>query len=367
MGVKTLTKYHFKEYIFYTFIFYAIFSILITLIQGIFRLQKFITFNPLFHQIILFFILIYLQLIPFCLPLASFLGVMFAVHRFKEDRELLGFYSLGFCTKDLIIPLILFGILIFFLVFVFNFWILPNSKHTLKLMKYELMKAQFNKSFPSKKPIPIASNYVLYVEKDKKTPQKHKFKEVLLYNQVNKKTYLFISKTGILIPNKRIFILKNGWCFSLENKKKLIEIIRFKTYQFKISLKGVKSHPSFSRGEQTFSELKYKIKTLKPGSLDYYSYLDEYWSRFLYPLSIFFLIFEAFIIAQNLSTSYKFLLFFIGIGCYTLFYVFYDLFLSLGKNGTIPPPYNFLVFYGITYLTLLLQIFVFSRKKEVYL
>jgi len=362
----TLTKYHLKEYSFYTLVFYLIFSILITLIQGILRLQKFIDLSPPFHKIVQFFILMYFQLIPFTLPLASFMGVIFAIHRFKEDRELLGFYSLGFSTKDLVKPLVLFGILAFILVFIFNFWVLPLSKRTLRLMKYQLMKAEFSKPFPSKKPIPIASNYVLYVKRDKRRKGKHELKYVFLYNQANKNTYLFVAENGTLIPREKTLILENGWSFSLEEKK-TIGIIRFKRYQFKLPLKTVNSKPSFSRGEQTLKELTQKIKKSKPGSTDYYSYLDEYWSRFLYPLSIFFLIFEGFVIARWIGTSHKFLLFFIGVGSYTLFYIFYDLFLSLGKNGRLTPPYNFLIFYIVTFFVLLIQILIFSRKKEVYL
>ena len=91
--MKIFWKYHLREYFFYTFTFFVIFSVIITLIQGVNKLQGFLELNPSLKVIFQIFIFIFLQLLSFVYSLSAFMGVLFAIHRLKYEKEVLAFYS----------------------------------------------------------------------------------------------------------------------------------------------------------------------------------------------------------------------------------------------------------------------------------
>ncbi|NPA40168.1 MAG: YjgP/YjgQ family permease [Thermodesulfobacteria bacterium] len=364
--MKTFIKYYLKEYFFYTFIFFAVFSVLITLVQGILKLQKFIELAPSFHEIIHFFVLMYFELVSFSLPLAGFMGILFAIHRMKEDKELLGFLSLGFSFSDLFKPLFLFAVILWWITFIFHFWVLPVSKKSLKIMKYELLKKQMIRPFPAKTPVPITSKDVLYLQKDQKKDGIHQLKKVFLYQQGRDKVYLFIADSAKIDVNARRIILYRGWGFSSSNGVK--EVFKFGEYGFFLPIQNLPSKPSFSRGEHTFSELRQAISKMKKGTKDYYSYLTEYWGRFFYPLSVLFLSIQAFFMGIKVRTSHRFALFFSGIGVYLSFYILFDTTASFAKNGKFKPFLSFFSFYAVVLIFLIFEGILFLKKKrEVFL
>ena len=360
--MKTFIKYHIKEYFFYTFLFFGVFSVLITLVQGILKLQKFIELAPSFHEIIHFFVLMYFELVSFSLPLAGFMGILFAIHRMKDDKELLGFLSLGFSFFDLFKPLFLFALLLGGITFFFHFWILPYSKKYLKIMKYELLKKQMTRPFPAKAPVPITSKDVLYLQQDQKKNGIHKLKRVFLYQQGKKRTYIFIANSAKININKRRMILYQGWGFSSSNSVK--EVFKFDEYGFFLPLQKLPPKPSFSRGEHTFFELKKAISSMKKGTKDYYAYLTEYWGRFFYPLSVIFLSIQAFFMGVKVKTSHRFALFFSGVGVYLAFYILFDTTASFAKNGRIEPILSFISFYLVVFTLLIFEGILFLKKKR---
>ncbi len=360
--MKVFLKYQLKEYFLYTFSFFFGFSIIITLIKGIFTLQKFIDLNPNLLNILEVFVLIFFQFIPFIYPLSAFMGVIFSIYRLKDEKELLAFYSLGFSLKDFLRSLSVFVFISFIITFLANFWLLPWSKRTEKIIKVGLIKKQINQPFPVKKPIPLGRNYILYVKFSQKKGDIHRFKRVFLLKKCRNKRMIFITRAGYLSIGKDIFELNQGWGFSLDKDNNL-EVLKFKDYRFLIPLKKFKSIPYFSRGEKTFSELKKALKKIPPKTSEYYKYLKEYYSRLLYPFSIIFLILQAFLLGFWLRSSHKFLVFFIGIGVYLIFYLIYQFLVSLGENGKIYPLFSFLIFYGFMSLVILLELMFLKKKK----
>ncbi len=360
--MKIFLKYQLKEYFFYTFSFFFGFSAIITLIKGIFTLQKFIELNPSLFHIFAIFILIFLQFISFIYPLSAFMGVIFTIYRLKDEKELLAFYSLGFSLKDFLRPLGIFMGISFIITFVANFWILPWTKRTQKIIKIDLIKKQFKRPFPAKKPVPLGKIYVLYVKNSQKKGDIHKFKKVFLFKKTGEKKMLFLTKEGYLSVKDNIFELDQGWAFSL-NKAENIEVLKFKNYKFLVSLKELAKIPYFTRGEKPFLELKEELKKIPPKTSRYYRYLTEYYSRILYSFSIIFLILQAFLLGFCLRSSHKFLIFFIGIVVYLLFYLTYQFLVSLGENGRLYPLLSFLVFYTSVSLLLFVQIAILKKKK----
>ncbi len=360
--MKIFLKYQLKEYFFYTFSFFFGFSVIITLIKGIFTLQKFIELNPSLFHIFIIFILIFLQFISFIYPLSAFMGVIFAIYRLKDEKELLAFYSLGFSLKDFLKPLSIFMVISFIITFVANFWVLPWAKRTQKIIKIDLIKKQFKHPFPVKKPISLGNNYVLYVKKSQKKGDIHKFKKVFLFKKTGDKKMLFLTKEGYLSVKDNIFELDQGWAFSLD-KEENIEVLKFKNYKFLIPLKKLTSIPSFSRGERPFLELKKELEKIPSKTSRYYRYLTEYYSRILYPLSIIFLILQGFLLGLYLKSTHKFLIFFISMGVYIIFYLAYKFLVSLGENGKLYPLLSFLGFYILVSFLLFIEIAILKKKR----
>jgi len=362
--MKTFLKYQLREYFFYSSSFFIIFNSIITLIVGILNLQKFIELNPSLYHIFCNFGLLFVELTTFTLPLSTFMGVLFALHRFKDEKELLAFYSLGFSSKELLKPLYLFIFFSFVITFVSHFYFLPRAKKKQKIIKIELIKKQLTHPFPVKKPIPLGKNYILYVSSSKKKKEVHRFKKVFFLEKGKEKSYVFITKEGKFLPKEKIFELVEGWGFSLD-KKKNIEVLKFKNYKFIVNLKNLTETPSFSREEHTFLELKSALNRIKKGTTKYYKYLTEYYGRIFYPFSIFFLLLQAFLLGLWIKTSHKFFLFFAGVFVYLLFYVCYDFWVSLGENGKIYPLYSFFLFYFLISIILLLEFLIFKKQKGV--
>jgi len=364
--MKIFWKYHLREYFFYTFTFFVVFSVIITLIQGVNKLQGFLELNPSFKVIFQIFIFIFLQLLSFVYSLSAFMGVLFAIHRLKYEKEVLAFYSLGFSFKDFLKPLLIFSLISVIITFLFHFFLLPWAKKNIKLIKMALVKAQIEKPFLAKKPIPLGEKYCLYVIKSKKVDKAYYFKNIFLLEKKEKKKGFFISKEGDFSPKENLFTLVKGWGFFVDSQNN-IEVLKFDSYEFKIDLKKIGKGLYFKRGEKSFLELKKDIKKLKPGTSRYFRYLNEYYKRFFFPLSILFLIFQAFFLGIYVKTSHRFLIFFIGISIFLIFYIVYNFFSSLGENGKIFPLWSFLIFYLLISILLIFQYLSLKKKEELYL
>ena len=365
--MKTFWKYHLKEYFFYTLTFFTVFGVIITLVQGIIKLQEFLELTSSFKLIFQFFLLIFFQLLSFIYTLSAFMGVLFAIHRFKYEREVFAFYSLGFSLKDLFKPLLLFALISLVITFLMHFFLLPWAKKKAKLIQINLLKVQLEKSFPEKRPVSLGKNYYLYVMKSKKVDNTYHFKSIFLMEkrQEGKKGF-FISQNGSYFPKENLFTLIKGWGFFVDPQRN-IEVLKFVDYKFKLDVKNLGKELYFKRGEKSFSELKEEIKKLKPGTSRYFKYFKEYYQRFFFPLSVLFLIFQAFFLGIYVKTSHKFLLFFIGITVFLIFYILYNFFSSLGENGKIFPLWSFIIFYLLISFLLVFQYFGFKKKKEFYL
>ncbi len=365
--MKIFWRYHLREYFFYTLTFFIIFGIIITLVQGILKLQDILVLNPSIKVIFQFFIFMYFQLISFIYTLSAFMGVLFAIHRLKYEKEILAFCSLGFSLRDFLKPLFIFSIISLLITFLAHFFLLPWSKRNVKLIRIALVKARIKKPFPEKRPISFGKNYFLYVLKSKKKNKIHFFKNIFLLKmkQEGKKGF-FIAQEGSYAPKEKFFTLVNGWGIFVDSRNN-IEVLRFSDYKFRLNIKNLEKGLYFKRGEKSFSELKKELKRLKPGTPKYFKYFEEYYERFFFPISVVFLILQAFFLGIYIKTSHRFLLFFIGIVVFLIFYIGYSFFASLGENGKLFPLWSYSIFYILIYFMLIFQLFILKKKRELYL
>ncbi len=360
--MQTFLKYHIKEYLNYTLLFFIVFILIISLIKWVLVVEKLIEFNPSFFNLVVIFLLILIQFISFTLPLSAFMGVLFSLHRMGVENEILGFYTLGLSIKDFLKPLLLFAFIVFVLTFINRCYILPRVKRTQKLIKIELIKKQMSQPIPSKKPYPLGKNGFIYVVNSKKEGNENKLEGIFfLTRREPQKTGIFIAKDGAIIYKKNLFILNNGWGF-FRDVKKNIEILKFEKYILKISFSNSVKSLYFKRGEKTLKELKNDIKKITSKERRY-RYLTEYYHRFLYAFSVILLTISAFILSFYMKVSHKFLIFFLGMGFYLIFYTIYDFLISLAESGKIHPLMAYLIFYGL-FIILLSFMYLRVKKKQ---
>ncbi len=360
--MKIFFKYILKEIIYYTLIFWSIFCVKVSLIKGVLVIEELIDLNPSLETTLKVLILIFFQLIPFTLPLGSFMGILFAIHRFVFEKEMLGFLSLGFSLQDFIKPLTVFSAIIFFLTFLSHFFLLPYAKRHQKLTKMELIKAQSYQEIQPKKPFLLSEKCLIYVTNSQKKENYLELKGIFFmdYSQPQKKIF-FLSQGGGLFLDKGILFFYNGFGFFLEKDKDL-KVLKFEKYFTKIVISSSLERLYFTRGEQTISELKQELKRLDKNSKNYFKYLTEYYQRFCYAFSVIFLIFSAFLLNFYLKSSHKFWTFLFGIIFYLLYYLLYNFFVSISETGRIHPLISFLIFY--TFLTFLVLLKFFFIKKR---
>lgn len=367
--MKIFEKYHLKEYFFYTLIFFVIFGAIITLIQGIIKLQEFLELTSSFKIIFQLFLFVFFQLLSFTYTFSAFMGTLFAIHRFKYDKEILAFFSLGYSLKDFLKPLLIFALISFLITFLIHFFLLPWSKKKVKLIQIDLIKAHLTTSFPEKRPISLGKNYSLYVRKSKKVDDTYYFKNIfLMRKESERKKGFFISQEGEYSPKENTLTLVKGWGFFIDSEGN-VEVLKFGDYKFKLedTTRNLEEKLYFKRGEKSFFELREELKRLNPGTSNYFKYLNEYYQRFFFPLSVLFLIFQAFILGMNIKVFHRFLLFFIGVVVFLIFYVLYNFFSSLGENGRLFPLWSYIIFYLLISVFLVMQYFGFKKKRDFYL
>jgi len=361
--MSTFFSFIFKENLLHTLLFLFTFLFLLTLIMGTLNLSEALELNPSFPFVLKTYLLTSLQLLSFLLPLSSFLGVLFTFQRLKEERELLALFSLGYTLKDLLKPLSLFLLLFFLLTFLSHFYLLPLSKRVIKEEKIRLAEGLFQGEIPLKRPFPLTKDFYLYVKDSQKVDSQNHLKGVLLLQRRSQESRgVYLAKQGLLDLKSGSFHLKEGYLFLLE-KYQISEILKFKTYDFRVELKELQRRDYYiKRGEMTLSELKAELKNLKPPSEKYFRYLSEYYHRLLYALSTFPLLFQALLLSLLLKPQTRFILFLLGLAFYLAFYFLYNFFISLGETGKIFPLYSHLLFH-LLFTGLLLLEYQLLKKR----
>ncbi len=265
---------------------------------------------------------------------------------------------------DLLKPLYNFYGDYFFRNSLFQIYINPFAKRTIKETQIKLAESFFENPISPKKPVALTETFYLYVaQAEKKNSEQYLKRVILLERKSPKEKGIYLAKEASMNLNKGNFLLQDGFVFIITDYKNT-NILKFKEYALTISREFLKK-PDFyiKRGEMTFSELKENIKTSKPGSEKYYRYLSEYYQRIFYAFTVLPLLLQAILLGLIFKPQNRFLLFFTGLAIYLLFYFLYNFFISLGENGKINPLYSHLYFNGFLFLLIFLE-FKFLKNRE---
>lgn len=361
--MKLFTIYLWREFSFFGGFFFLILTFLFTIIVGTLNLREFLSLTPSLFTIFKVYLLTLVQLFSFVLSMSSFLGLLFAFQKLKEEREFLALLSLGYTVRDFIKPLFVFILVIVLLTFLSHFFLLPYSKRILKETQIDLLKGIAESELPVKKPVILSGDFYLYVKASQRGDNKHHLHGVLLLEKKGEKERgIYLAREALWDTERANILLKGGSAFYQKNYQEF-EILSFKEYSLQLSQEALKREDLYiKRGEMTYSELRSKIKELSKDSARYHRYLSEYYQRLLYSFSIIPLLIQAFFLGLYLKSHNRFILFITGALVYTSYYLGYTFLISLGEKGSIYPLYSHLIFNGLFYILLLLQ-WQFLKKR----
>ena len=184
---------------------------------------------------------------------------------------------------------------------------------------------------------------VLYIEKvDDKTMTLNK---VFVADERDPKTEtVILAKKGRLIrdPGRRVLVLRlfDGVIDRLAMDYSQTETINFRTYDLKVNVHHMVAQRKAQgrhREELTMTELAAKLKTMKPGTVDYYLYFMVYHERLSIPfacLSLGLLGVALGIQSRARRTSSGLIL---AVSAFLSYYLLYVAAKGLGETGLYPP------------------------------
>jgi len=363
--MKLFYTYHIKEFLFYTFIIFFLVLLFVGTIRATLAFAELTQFDLSLSNILLIFFTSFGEISAFSLLFASYLSVLFVVQRMKYEREILGFFSLGYSLKDFLKTIFLFSFFAFLFLLFLTIGVVPKSKRMQKELKINLFKSMIESKIPERSPFPIGKETFLYVKKTIENSTVRLY-DVFLLEESHDKRGIYRAKSGIFDQKNGKLSLEDGSAFFLDQKGRL-EIIKFKYYEVSLKVEELKKEDYYiKRGEMSLKELKYYIQK-ESDKKKIYRYMAELYGRFFFPLTSFLLLIQAFFLGLIIHAPQRTLLFIIGSLFYFLFFGFYNFCTSLSEAGKFHPLVGFIFFFVGTSLIIGISYGYIIRKGIAYL
>ncbi len=233
--MKLIEKYIIKQLAISSFL-------LVTLIISIFGLSKSVQLIELSINrglpFVYFLKLIFFSLpsiIPIILPIVISLAILFTYSRMRNDSELIIMESAGISLRQLIRPVILFGMFLSIVSFTFTVLISSSSNKNFKLLLYTI-KNKYSTSLLEEGTFnTIGKNYTIFIKKRDNTG---KLENVFIHDSSDKsKPTTLIAEKGSLIESNSFtkILLENGTQHFFSNENKKLSVLYFEKYLMNIS------------------------------------------------------------------------------------------------------------------------------------
>ena len=307
--MKLIEKYIIKQLATSSFL-------LITLIISVFALSKSVQLIELsinrglpfsfFLKLIMFSLP---TVIPIILPIVISLSILFTYTRMRNDSELIIMESAGISFKELIRPVILFGILLSIISFIFTLNISSSSNKNFKILLYTI-KNKYSTSLLEEGTFnTIGKNYTIFI---KKRNNNGKLENVFIHDSSDKdKPTTLIAEKGSLIDSDSFtkILLENGTQHFFSNENKKLSVLYFEKYLINIS---DNSKSSFKRNwkspsERNLNELLNPDLSNGDDKNNLQAFKAEFVQRFALPINIitFSFLIVSFIVSQKFSRIEK--------------------------------------------------------------
>ncbi len=140
--MKILTRYILKEILIFFGISLAAFLGVLLTVQMLRMANLIISKGILLSQIGLVFVSIIPRFLEFALPMATLLGVMLAFARLSGDSEIIVIRAIGISLKQMLKPVIIFGVMMSLLTLYVSIELKPWGASTLKRVLFEIARTK---------------------------------------------------------------------------------------------------------------------------------------------------------------------------------------------------------------------------------
>lgn len=300
------------------------------------------------------FSLLGLQIVRFItelLPLSFLLASILAFGRLYKDSEMTAFYALGMPVKRLYKILLQIGTPLSLLIFILNFWIVPEVA---QIQEVVLKKAREDAQLTILKPGVFQEfargKHIVYTQK---INTENGFLEGVFIktNEANGSNIITLADRGLQEideNNNRFIILENG--SRTTQQADLSEIIYFDTLRIRLDTSSSDSWPK---------AIAWSAKDVIFGK----SVLEkrEFQRRLSGSISIFILILIIPALSHSKPRQGRFNKLIFGVIFYVIYFNILGMGLSWMKSGKIPPDIGL---WGIQFIVLLLAFYIYKRYNR---
>lgn len=326
----------------------------ILILEKILKISKiFATVGMDLLNLFLIILMLQPQLLIFTIPMSLLLSILITYGRIIADNEMLTLMVSGLPYKRAFKPVIYLGLICFVSTLIISFYIAPKGIGLIreKIMSLLVERAPlgleegiFNQSF---------KGLTIFVRE--KSDIMH-LKELIIFDERKEDSVVVIAKEGLLKKDKENIILSliDGKVYF--NRGDSLNEINFKEYIFKIS---PNIEPVAKKiGEYSIWELLSKLKTEAAQKIDYKL---EIYNRLINPVLCIITIFLSPSLCLLIGKSGRLGGVTIGLGFFTLYYIFMLYGKNLAKAGKISPEIGAFLpvfIFGIIAI-------VFYKKKKI--
>jgi lipopolysaccharide export system permease protein len=340
--VHTINRYILRE-IFVPFALGLAVFTFILLIARILKLVEMIVNRgvPLL-QVLKLFSYILPGFLEVTVPMALLLGVLIAFGRLSSDSEIIALKTSGISLYQLLYPVVLFAVIIYFVALGLSLYARPWGNSLLHTGVYEIAKRRATAGIKEKVFNDDFSGLVIYV--DHIEPPGNTLRGILISDtRDGSQRNTAVAQAGILVPNERLHVLTlrllNGSIHAFYPSDRSYHRTDFSTYDITLDLNTALTNlrpRERDPSEMTFGELRQAIAAKRRAGEPTFSEAVELHRRFSIPFAC--LAFAAIGIPLGIqpTRSVRSRGFTLSLGLILTYYLLLTFGESLGQRGVLP-------------------------------
>jgi lipopolysaccharide export system permease protein len=300
-----------------------------------------------FNVSLLSFLLLLLYSMPFFLafitPMSVMMAVLLTFLRMSGDNELVALRACGMNPKRFLIPVFVFCFLGWLLTTLITMVGLPWGNRSYYGLSMDLAQSHVDAVIKERTFIDSFKGLMLYV--NKVNLRDRSLTDVFIEDQRNKGIdNIIVAPKGRIFsePHRQLIRLRllNGTINQVDLAAQSAHSIAFATYEMNLDLKEMLAHGLEQRKpieEMGVSELQRYIKTVQPGSRNYYKALMKFHEKFALPFACITLGLVALPLGMQAKRGRRSMGTVLGIIMFLAYYILLSVGWSFGESGTLPP------------------------------
>jgi lipopolysaccharide export system permease protein len=285
------------------------------------------------------------KMLSMSIPMAALLASLTTFLRMSADSEITVLKASGVSLKQLLPPVLAFGLAAAVITAIFNVWLAPQANARFRAELMALAKARADLAIRERvfvREFPGLSIYVGHL------PARSETMENVVINDRRSpgENTLVVARSGLLdvdlIQQTLLFRLHEGVIDRMYQDRQSVDSIFFDTYELKISpgpeFESSGGYLNFGRSETPTGLLRAEAEKLKrAGNDDYRVYLLEWHRRWSFPVAAFLMALVGTPLGASFRAKGRNFGLVVGLIVFVLYYAAFSFGWTLGENGALPP------------------------------